>query len=586
MHDSGSQPASRKTPKSKRWLDWRVSVTSSLLIIVAAGIGRWGWQASTPTGPQVNKRLSQSAPPNRSSVTESAARIPTEPTAGGASETTSSPTTSEIDSTTRPTRYRELADDGSMLWAPPTTGNPLDFRYALQGSQAILDCRLEQVSRNSQAAQAITAVGGNLQTWMKRWESRNHVAFSDIDRLLISVRIRDDGTPEAAGALQLRDSAPLLKASNTPTPDEGSDSQWVFLGDSRDCMLRRATPSILVCGPPELVEEITAAVEPPVLRREFELLRQSTRDISFLTLIASPTFLNRDAAGLLNAEWGPLFPWLESTLPADARACMATVDLQDSDLFLELRCVLGQEDRNKATEHVGEILAKLPANLERNLQAAATASALGKDSKALAERIVAWVQFVEQQRRWGLEGRQLIVNWSLPARAAPRMVLALRTGLVDSSTNAGVDGPREKGPNSMEEILRESFSFRVPQQSLEGALRDLTTVVNDKFHPSIPFAIKIDGPHLEAQGITRNQQVVGLDVSLQPIAQVLTEIVLRANPVHGEHAAHDPAQKLVWLIRRLAPEDGIGQPLTVVWITTRQAASQNGWKLPPIFEIP
>lgn len=107
----------------------------------------------------------------------------------------------------------------------------------------------------------------------------------------------------------------------------------------------------------------------------------------------------------------------------------------------------------------------------------------------------------------------------------------------------------------------------------------LFEVVNDvaaatSFADAERIRVELDGRSLQMEGITKNQRVRLSDASGKTVADLLTAIVVAANP---DRRARDPASKsqmLVWV----KAADGKS-----IKITTRRAATKQGIELPKVF---
>jgi hypothetical protein len=201
--------------------------------------------------------------------------------------------------------------------------------------------------------------------------------------------------------------------------------------------------------------------------------------------------------------------------------------------------------------------------------------------RRLALRAVRMTEFFCQHIRVGVEQRQVVANFSVPSSAAHNLLLA-----VELTTAAMGAAPAEETatqPPSMtiEDVLQTQLSLDIPQQSLEFALRDLAALVNSRpENAGSQIVIRIDGPSLRADGITRNQEIRGFRRENASVADLLTALVMRANPVTTVTAPHEPDQKLVWVI--LAEPDAQGG--RIILITTRKAVPQKGYSLPSAFQ--
>lgn len=102
---------------------------------------------------------------------------------------------------------------------------------------------------------------------------------------------------------------------------------------------------------------------------------------------------------------------------------------------------------------------------------------------------------------------------------------------------------------TIQDILATKVSFESDNDSLESVLVALATKVKMK-HPE--FGIKILGDDLKFEGITKNQRIRGLKLNDKTVAEVLTAIVLEANPNSLVKDPSDPRQALVWVIANKA----------------------------------
>ncbi len=93
------------------------------------------------------------------------------------------------------------------------------------------------------------------------------------------------------------------------------------------------------------------------------------------------------------------------------------------------------------------------------------------------------------------------------------------------------------------------------------------------------FAIKIIGDDLKIDGITRNQSIRDFKQENQTVADVLTALVRKANPVTTVKDPSETDQKLIWVIGP-DPDDASKQ---IVLVTTRAAAATKKYTLPDVF---
>ena len=115
---------------------------------------------------------------------------------------------------------------------------------------------------------------------------------------------------------------------------------------------------------------------------------------------------------------------------------------------------------------------------------------------------------------------------------------------------------------------------------MEFAIQDIAKDVAENVR-GLPFdfKIKIIGEHLQLDGITRNQTVRNFNQADKSIGEILTAIVMKANPVTTVKEPSETDQKLLWVIADDPAEAG----KKIVLITTRQMAEKNKYTLPATF---
>jgi hypothetical protein len=128
-------------------------------------------------------------------------------------------------------------------------------------------------------------------------------------------------------------------------------------------------------------------------------------------------------------------------------------------------------------------------------------------------------------------------------------------------------------------VLEHRMDFDVSQQSLDFTLRDLALIASELL-PEGSFEIRLEGRDLQLDGITRNQQIRNLQLIDLTVGEILTAIVMRANPVPA-NSPDDPAQKLVWVV-----DPAAARPQLRILITTRSAAERQRLALPDAFRRP
>ena len=97
----------------------------------------------------------------------------------------------------------------------------------------------------------------------------------------------------------------------------------------------------------------------------------------------------------------------------------------------------------------------------------------------------------------------------------------------------------------------------------------------------MPFKLNISilGKDLETGGITRNQQVRDFVQQDKTLAEILTAMMMKANPITTVTAPDQTDQKLIWVV---APDPDTNEPS--ILITTRDGAAKRSLTIPKVFQ--
>ena len=127
---------------------------------------------------------------------------------------------------------------------------------------------------------------------------------------------------------------------------------------------------------------------------------------------------------------------------------------------------------------------------------------------------------------------------------------------------------------TVEALLAAKVTVEFDQLSLQEAIAETQKRVTDAHKPRFPFRITISGNDLKLEGITRNQQIRAFSQRGKSLADVLTALVVQANPVRNVKSPAERNQKLVWLV--------VTDKKSIL-ISTRSAANARSDKLPEVF---
>jgi hypothetical protein len=304
-----------------------------------------------------------------------------------------------------------------------------------------------------------------------------------------------------------------------------------------------------------------------------------------LSVLFAPDFLVQEQlldtpSGLGLRRANEALGWFLGT---DVKACLLSLQLEDQ-LYIELRAygMSGFDDQQMADalkKRVGEIPERIEVILAQVYPSVYW--------RRVALRFPEMVRFLHEYTRVGVEDQQAIVNVVLPGQAGHNLVFGTEMLLSMEGTaltgSAGQSASKKSAvvPTSIEQLLATPMSLSFGQKSLEFAIDDLASDIREAY-PALPFPfdIQILGTDLQLNGITRNQQISGFTAKNETISEILTSIVMRANPITTVSAPSELEQKLIWVVGP-DPSDAEKQ---ILLITTRDAARREGYKLPAAFQ--
>jgi hypothetical protein len=330
------------------------------------------------------------------------------------------------------------------------------------------------------------------------------------------------------------------------------------------------------------IKDVAAkAGAPPAVFREMERLRRTTDSDRHFTLLFYPQFLfNDDGEPLFAGERAKLRQPLAWLLGEQLQAAAISAHLAD-DFYFEMR-MLASLDKEpfKLAQEVQDRLNKIPTSLEDYLVSLNPPAYW----KKLAFRYPGMIRNLYEQTRVGVENEEAIVNSVLPTIAAHNLVLGgeLLVATAPGQATSAAAPTSSGGPKTIEEALAIKTSYSFDNQSLEFAMRDLAEDVKGNLKGApFEFAIKIIGDDLKIDGITRNQSVRDFKQENQSVADVLTALVRKANPVTTVKDPSEKDQRLIWVVG----PDPDSPAKQAILITTRAAAAAKKYNLPAPFVV-
>jgi hypothetical protein len=437
----------------------------------------------------------------------------------------------------------------------------------------------------------LEALGPQFTAGRTAWEKAAGVELNEVEQLIITLHNNDAKFPRVSYAIRTKGLIPsndLLQRWGGPgAMKEGTSTFYqgqpysYYLADSP-----QGTSSFMMGEMQDVREVAKVAGAPPVMARDMERLKRSIDGDRHFSLLFNPDFFDSDdGEPLFSGVYKKMRQPLDLFLGDDLEAGLVSMQFGPA-FYLEMR-MLGQvgRDRNALASDFRNRLKAMPESIENYLVLVDPPQYW----KKVAFRYAGMTRELHDAMRIGVEGDQAVVNAYLPGPAAHNLVLGGE--LLVASTPGVAAGPVAPGPpvatgpKTLDELLKMKSSMQFDAQSLEFAMRDLALDAQDVAKGSAfakggskELAIKMIGGDLEKDGITRNMTVRDFNQKDKPLEDILTALVMRANPITTVKAANEADQKLLWVI---GPDPDTGKES--ILITTRAAAATKKYTLPAVF---
>jgi hypothetical protein len=432
-------------------------------------------------------------------------------------------------------------DESKLQWASPTSGPPLTLEYVPLGTQVVLHLRPAEIVAHSEGEKILAALGSWGERMAVEIEKFTGSKLGEIVSLLIAlVRVEDRWDY----VLRATFSQPRAEL---PTDVAGRTAFLPPVGQGR----------VLVSCPTALAAELQAqGNEPALLVRDLGRLLPFTDRDRNATLLMPAKFLETEGRELF-ADGGneQLLSAFDDLVPRNASTVLVSCDWR-GNFFCEFAATIVQ---NAPAHRFNAEFATHLADAEKQLAESLVLNPPPAYGKTIEERFPAMLRTMSDFTRVSQDNGIAMARCYLPVQAGHNLLLAARLRLADDRQIGQTSTPSM----SLAERLRQVTTLSFPKETLENALEMLAA------DGKLP--IQVAGRDLQLEGITKNQ-TFALDLRNRPVAEILVEILRRANPDREATGPEDPRQKLVYVIR-----DG------VVTVTTRSSAGQRDEELPEVF---
>ena len=481
-----------------------------------------------------------------------------------------------------------VVDDEQLLFVPPygTDSQTLPLELLPPGPAVIISCRISDFMKHEMAQSLLTGVKTGLEDMLTLASDRVHFPLEKINRLTITMFPGDAGWPEVALAVELLEPTNATDLMNLLTVDQARtrENKVIYVGDEEGAdayywTVEEGSEAVIAfaIGSIERISEVADLEGSAIpLPRTSQSLWSATSIDTDLVVLFTPNFLFADGRELLSMSAPEFIDPLKQFMQPDINAALVAMQLNtDQSVFIETRFApSGGISEAALLRKVAEAFGALPAWANDFI----LDSVQDPSWKLLAIRMPQMMQYLSEKIRFGLSENSVVANTYLPQSAFPQLAFAGLLAMNTSTSGAPLLSTEAVKLLSVDEMLDREMTVSFDQESLEFALEAIVNAFQEGLPAGseMPKAVIVGGD-LELMGITQNQQVRDFSKDQKPLRQVLTDLVLQANPDKSATGPSDLKQSLIWVVTN--GEQGKKE----IRITTRQAAEREGYQVPKEF---
>lgn len=477
-----------------------------------------------------------------------------------------------------------VPDDGNLLWASPTSGTPIVLNYMPLGSQIFIVARPAEMQSSAEGARVLAALGPTFAAERAAWETASGFKFDEVEQIILGLYDNEGKTPRPAIAVHLKSQLPeadlLVRWGNPEPTTSGKGSIYTARGWSFHIPPTAGGKAFVMGSPPELEKVIEFNGAQPALRREIERLRAVSDSQRHFTALIAPNYLfNEEGQKLFSGEREKVLKALFWFLGDGLQGGSVSLHFA-GETYAEVRLMAesGKQKFELAKEFNAR-LEQIPDAIENYIVDLNPPTYW----KKVANRYPQMIRYLHQHTRVGVEDDQAVINAVLPANAGHNLFLASELVIASApgAPTVVVAGPaKPETPKNINEVLAVKMNMAFAQDSLEFSMQNVVTQVKADYS-SLPFEFKVIlmGNDMKIDGITKNQSIRDFNEKDKTVAEILTAMVRKANPITTVKDASELDQKLIWVVG--TDPDAPDKPCILV--TTRAAAEKNGYKLPAPF---
>ena len=518
----------------------------------------------------------------------------------------------------RPTLVQKLIDDDDRsLWETPTNGSPLAISYVPPAPRILFSLRLSELLSSPEGNLVVQSLGPSMAEVIKNFQNQSGAELENIERLTVSFHNTGELTYSPYFIVELRspiEKSRLMQAWNGPTLQTLENEQEIYTSndgktafyliyDNQANTLAPTDPvdeespedqgesvseqnsevqiSKFAFSEKQLIENVALNLGASMLAGSLgDLLEWTDRDRHVNMLFLRSSLFNDQGQSLMGPRAKLLNRELSIMMPDEVRGGLVSFHLDEEcycelildknvDLkALDLQTMMAAEFK-KQRDQIMLFVAKIPSSQYWDVVRIRYGGMLADFYKNL---------------RWNVEHGQVIANCWLPPMAAHNLLAATEHAISFSAGTGAAVEPQYAGPKTLDELLAMKRDLNIANPpDLNVLIADLQTEIKDDLG-KLPFEfnIRLIGSDLEKDGITKNQRPSELVIEQKSVSEILTSIMIAANPSKDISGANDPMCKLIWVVSDDPEKPG----QKAILITTRAAAAAKSYQLPPAFQIP
>lgn len=485
------------------------------------------------------------------------------------------------------TNVNLIEDDQRTLWEGPTSGDPLTTELTPAGMRLLLSVRGESLFSKDTDSLLVKSLGPDFMEQTKLLETAAGISWKEAKRVNFSIHDNNvEGQDNLLGAFVVEPVDQknivywLAKWGDCTKQETGkgdyynSTNGWSYYTADSDKISR------FLVGPESLVKSVVEEGEGLMPMGMPVLLKQTDRDRHLNLLVVPKDLTSPSGVTMFKPSWLKLNRIMSWYVGGEDKiqAAYLSMHFDGEDVYLETG-MKPQLDKDPYTlaDELRTRLSEAPKMVDDYL--------LDVDAdrhwKKLAREIPDWIKSVSSMARVGVENKITIANCWQENTAAHNLLAGLEYTLTFAEGSAGATEPAvpvKKTPQTLDELLADVRTIEIGNDDLNIAVDKIVAEVKDDY-PKLPFDFKIiiNGTHLMDEGITKNQRLVNFKVEKKPLGDILAQFVFTATTDKTATGPSDPKTMLIWVTHEMEP----GKP--IVLITTRTAATREGYKLPKQF---